>query len=382
MTSPIFTSTSSSILTSTLSSVSSSISTSTLSSTTSLKSTLTTSSTSTSTSSSTISLTSTSTSSPTVSSTSTSILSSTLSFLIPTLCASAEWDRNAITVVSDLYDPYDIAIDSEDNLIVADTENHLLRKLFPNGTNITLVTNTKITSVFIDKFDNIYFTDTFGDEVHLLNSDDGEIITVAGGNDPGSELDQLKLNGDPGIYVDQNLSLYISDTGNDRVVKYFRNATSGIIVAGGHGRGSALNQLNAPYGIYVDEFNEIGAIYICDTFNHRIQKWLEGAIQGITVAFHDEQLRAPISILLEPTLDHIMMMYISSFDLEQVLKWIPYAEEAQSIIAGSNFGSDSNQLEAPRGIKFDKNWNLFVADTGNDRIQKILFNTSSCLISY
>ena len=127
---------------------------STLSSTTSLKSTLTTSST--------ISLTSTSTSSPTVSSTSTSILSSTLSFLIPTLCASAEWDPNAITVVSDLYDPYDIAIDSEDNLIVADTENHLLRKLFPNETNITLVTNTKITSVFIDKFDNIYFTDTFG----------------------------------------------------------------------------------------------------------------------------------------------------------------------------------------------------------------------------
>ena len=76
------------------------------------------------------------------------------------------------------------------------------------------------------------------------------------------------------------------------------------------------------------------------------------------------------------------MMYISSFDLEQVLKWIPYAEEAQSIIAGSNFGSDSNQLEAPRGIKFDKNWNLFAADTGNYRIQKFLFNTSSCLISY
>ena len=49
-------------------------------------------------------------------------------------------------------------------------------------------------------------------------------------------------------------------------MKYFRNGTTGIIVAGGHGRGSALNQLNAPYGIYVDEFNEIGAI-MCPQVN-------------------------------------------------------------------------------------------------------------------
>jgi sugar lactone lactonase YvrE len=196
----------------------------------------------------------------------------------------------------------------------------------------------------------------------------------------GSALDQLVLNGHPGIYVDRNSTLYISDTGNERVIKYYENATSGIVVAGGHGRGPSSNQLNTPYGIYVDEIYEIGAIYICDTFNHRIQKWIAGAMEGITVAFNDDQLHSPNSILLAPTSDQSIMMYISSFDHNQILKWIPYAEKAETVVAGSGIGvgTEPDQLFAPRGIKFDKNWNLFVADTGNNRIKNFLFNSSSC----
>lgn len=75
-----------------------------------------------------------------------------------------------------------------------------------------------------------------------------------------------------------------------------------------------------------------------------------------------------------------MVMYISSFTNNRVLKWIPYAQKAENIIAGSSegMGNEPNRLFAPRGIKFDKNWNLFVADTGNDRVQKFLYNFSSC----
>ena len=307
-------------------------------------------------------------------------MTSTLSYTPQILCLFAEWDPNGITVASNLYDPQDVAVDSNGNLIVADTENRRLQKYLTNGTNITLLANTKISSVFIDQLDNIYVTSTLGDQVKKLSSNNQSLTIVAGSDGRGSALGQLVLDGQPGIYVDRNFSLYISDTGNHRVMKYFVNATSGIVVAGGHGQGPDLNQLNAPYGIYVDEVNEIGAVYICDTHNHRVQKWLPNATEGVTVALNEHQLQSPNSILLSLTSDQVMIMYISSFSLHQVLKWIPYSQQAETIAAGvgSGVGTEPNQLFAPRGIKFDKNWNLLVADTGNNRIEKFLFNISSC----
>ena len=313
--------------------------------------------------------------------TSTTISSSqsTLPFTPQSPCASAEWSLTAITVASNLYSPHDMAIDSQDNIIVADTENHRLQKYFNNGTNITLFTQVKATSIFIDQYDNMYVADSFSDEVKVLNSY-GELITsIDGSNISDSIYDRLVLDSQSGLYVDKNNSVYISDIGHHRVIKYFINLSYGIVVAGEHGQGSELNQLNGPYGIYVDEVHEIGAVYICDHQNHRIQKWLSGANEGITVAFNDEQLHAPISILLHPTTDQVIM-FISSFSGEQVLKWIPYAQEADSIVVGASghMGTEADKLFAPRGIKFDKYWNLFVADTGNNRIEKFLFNTSSC----
>ncbi|CAF3798707.1 unnamed protein product, partial [Adineta steineri] len=57
--------------------------------------------------------------------------------------------------------------------------------------------------------------------------------------------------------------------------KWKQNA---VTVAGGHGQGNQLNQLNLPFGIYVD--NDDDSIYIADTENHRIVKWEFGADKG------------------------------------------------------------------------------------------------------
>ncbi|CAF1554389.1 unnamed protein product, partial [Didymodactylos carnosus] len=83
----------------------------------------------------------------------------------PTLCSSAEWYPNAATVAGSgggkgqLSNPVDIAIDSPQNLIVADYGSHRLQKYFlNNSTIITLETNVTVQSICVDKFDNIYFT--------------------------------------------------------------------------------------------------------------------------------------------------------------------------------------------------------------------------------
>ena len=54
----------------------------------------------------------------------------------------------------------------------------------------------------------------------------------------------------------------------------------GIVVAGNGTSGNAANQLSYPQAVYVDSDN---AIYVADSSNQRLQKWLPNAINGTTV---------------------------------------------------------------------------------------------------
>ncbi len=78
--------------------------------------------------------------------------------------------------------------------------------------------------------------------------------------------------------------LYIADALNHRIQMYNlvnTNATP-ISVAGGNGNGAAANQLYHPNSLCVSQ--KTGALYIADTYNHRIQLWNVGSTQGITIA--------------------------------------------------------------------------------------------------
>ena len=56
----------------------------------------------------------------------------------------------------------------------------------------------------------------------------------------------------------------------------------GEAVAGGHGQGSAFNQLHFPFGLDIDD--DDGSVFIADTDNHRIVRWEPGARQGEIIA--------------------------------------------------------------------------------------------------
>ena len=83
----------------------------------------------------------------------------------------------------------------------------------------------------------------------------------------GSDLASLNYPID--IFIDSYDTLFIADGNNNRVVKYYTNSTSGILVAG-PGPGSSSTQLNQPKGIAVDE---MGNVFVGDTSNYRIQKF-------------------------------------------------------------------------------------------------------------
>ena len=61
-----------------------------------------------------------------------------------------------------------------------------------------------------------------------------------------------------------------------------RWSQNGVTVAGGYGNGNAVNQLNLPGGLDIDDDNH--SIVIADYWNHRIVEWKMGASHGKVIA--------------------------------------------------------------------------------------------------
>ncbi|CAF2134381.1 unnamed protein product, partial [Rotaria magnacalcarata] len=91
-----------------------------------------------------------------------------------------------------------------------------------------------------------------------------EGIVVAGGQGGGKALTQL--NNPHGIFVDTLGTLYVADTGNDRVMRWTQGAKQGTVIVGGNGIGAGANQFTAPTGL---SFDRHGSLYVADMGNNR-----------------------------------------------------------------------------------------------------------------
>jgi sugar lactone lactonase YvrE len=92
-----------------------------------------------------------------------------------------------------------------------------------------------------------------------------------------------KLNYPYSLALKQPNILYVSDTSNHRVQKFIMNTLQGSTVAGQANStpGSASNALNNPIGIIIDDNDNL---YVADAYNHRIQLWSNGSSSGRTIA--------------------------------------------------------------------------------------------------
>ena len=199
------------------------------------------------------------------------------------------------------------------------------------------------------------------------------ISTVAGGNGAGAANDQFNLAS--GLYVDPSGNVYVADLSNHRVQKWAPGATTGTTVAGGNGAGAASNQLNSPNGIFVDTS---GNLYIADSKNHRIQKWDLGASQGTTVAggkgigiaSNDtdvfDKLNNPKGVFVTDDGN----IYVADTGNNRIQKWTPGATSGIRVAGGDKPGVNHNLLSEPDNVFVTPSRDIYVADSGNDRIQK------------
>ncbi|CAF0813836.1 unnamed protein product [Adineta steineri] len=166
-----------------------------------------------------------------------------------------------------------------------------------------------------------------------------------------------------GLALDKDGSLYI--TIFDGVLRLNQGDKNGIIVAGGNGVGSDLNQLDNPTFILVDDNY---SIYISDTPNHRIMKWEKDAKEGIIFASGNDTntLERPLGLAM----DHLGQIYIADLLNHRIIRWREGDKEGEIIIGGNGYGNLSTQLNTPQDLVFDKQGNLYVSDAANNRIQK------------
>ena len=162
-------------------------------------------------------------------------------------------------------------------------------------------------------------------------------------------------------------NIYIADSHNHRILKWLPGATEGIVVAGGNNAGSNLNQFSYPYDVSVDASKNV---YVADHNNYRVMKWASNASEGTFVTNNDGH---PMGLHV----DSSGTLYVAYNGNNSVYKYtFKNNNYVRSLIAGGNGrGSDLNQLSEPHGLYLNSG-NLLIADGSNHRILEVQLNPS------
>jgi sugar lactone lactonase YvrE len=194
--------------------------------------------------------------------------------------------------------PYGLAVDASDNLYIADTDNHCIRKVNAKSGIITTVAGTgaqgfsgdggpaaKATFyrphvVTIDPEGSLIIGDSFNQRIRRVDTKTGVIQTIAG-------TGEQRHAGDGGLAMDASFVffgalLFDSDgdlymSGGDHRIRKISATTQQIsTIAGtgnpgnnGYGSIAPEFQFNGPYGMTMDENS---SLYVVDSGNGRVVK--------------------------------------------------------------------------------------------------------------
>lgn len=235
--------------------------------------------------------------------------------------------------------PSGLASDSKGNVYVADTANHVIRKINKEGKVITLAGNGRPglidgksnnasfyfpQDIAVAKDGTVYVADTLNHvirkidtngNVSTLNATSSRPVEIVGGviESAGDyldgTLDHAKFNEPSGLAIDEKGNLYVSDTGN-QVIRYIDLLTNKITtVAGnvsftnalyaesGFKDGSARDsKFSTPKGIAI---TPEGGLLIADHGNHAIRYYYKDTVRTIV----DElQFPSDIAVTKEGTI--------------------------------------------------------------------------------
>ena len=179
-----------------------------------------------------------------------------------------------------------------------------------------------------------------------------------------------------GLFVDTNNTLYCSASGMHEVVTKLLDTSKNTlqIVAGTGCAGTASDMLNNPIGIFVTrDFS----LYVADNGNGRIQHFVHASTNATTIAGNGAPGTINLQDPMAVSVDGNGYVFIVDLNNHRIIGSGPNGFRC---VAGcmSGPGSASNQLSYPQSMSFDSDGNIWVADSGNGRIQKFALQSNSC----
>ncbi|MBL0124793.1 MAG: hypothetical protein IPP88_19445 [Betaproteobacteria bacterium] len=292
-------------------------------------------------------------------------------------------------LLAQMTEPRGLAVGPDGSLYIADSGNHRVRRIGPDGVITTVAgmgiagpvgdggpaTQTRLNAPYglgIGPDGSLYIAEKNTHRIRRVGPD-GIITTVvgtgvAGFAGDGGPATLAQINEPRGrIGVGPDGSLYVADFGNNRVR---RVAPDGIIttVAGkgttgfaGDGGLASQAELNGPYAVAV---GADGALYIAETLNLRVRRvGANGIISTITNSRTQDIAVGPDGSL-----------YVVDFHAIRRVK----PDGTITTVAGGAFGfagdgglATQALLASPVGVVVSPDGNLYIADTDNLRIRRL-----------
>lgn len=213
---------------------------------------------------------------------------------------------------AELHDPSGIGFDSAGNLYVADQLDHRIREITPQGIIGTVVgsgtqgfcgdggpaTSACLDfpyAVMVDSAGTIWVGDTGNQRVRKVVAN--TISTFAGGGSGGDGLaaTSATLANPQSVTWDNNGNFYIADTANNRIRKVSGGIITTIAGTGSAGwsgdSGPATSAtLNAPFGVAIDAS---GNIYVSDSLNYVIREVSPSGVISTIAGNYNKQCNPP-----------------------------------------------------------------------------------------
>lgn len=269
--------------------------------------------------------------------------------------------------------PHDVNFDSKGNVYVSDRDRNDIQKFTSNGTFLLKWGSEGSKagqfnvpySIEVDSHDNVYVVDRGNDRIQKFN-ENGAFIKQWDRPEKINGTDQEFGSPEDMVINRKTGAIYITDTGNERVVKLDGNFS--YILHWGSTDGKPSNEsgkFDHPHGIDVDSN---GYVYVNELENPRIQKFDEN---GAFIKQWGSEGKGKGEFT--PLLEHLEvdskqdMIFMVDGALNPRIQ--VFDNDGNFTTSFGTSGSGNGQFSKPEHVNIDSSGNVYVVDRGNQRMQ-------------
>jgi DNA-binding beta-propeller fold protein YncE len=247
-------------------------------------------------------------------------------------------------------EPRDIAVDSKGTIYVADTGNHRVQRLDRNGKQWSVMDGAfeEPLALVVDSHDNLIVLDSPTGWLYRFDATGAALGRMGG---PAAQLYHPR-----GMAIDADDNLFVADTGGCRIVKF---SPDGAVTAKIGSKGAGRGQFLEPTDVAVQPN---GLMFVADSGNKRIVRLdAAGSYLGEWAFRQAAPLNGP-HLALAPG----GLLLVTDPEGGRLVTFEGGGRQLQE---SGRRGSADGEFRLPVGLTVDGEGRVYVADTGNSRVQ-------------